>query len=776
MLQVPALILDQAASTYGVEPLLYMDIWPVKGAQRKLKTSSDWAGAFDLVQVLDSNVSASRVDGALVLGAGSAVSLVSSNHTGLVAHRMVQTIGKHGRWETRGNWLTGKRRAHLGYTTTHVRKDAPVYLSFVASGTFLADSIRLITSNAGNSATVLSLRVLSVAGNQIGNIGKASVAAGQAQTVVDITGMAATLRKGASYRLELNYSAPNAPGVPFTYTSYTVDISVYSYALTGISHTLAISDATGFEIGGNNGYAASGAAIRTLDVAEIPLGDGIVSFRDIVPSGADPTSLSIDLYYTDSATVAAEADLTNWVNYGVVASGDTVPAHRYWRASIAMASNSLNDETPELHELSISYVGDPIVFGVRSETSEITASNGILTQSVQVGLNGVSTASAQITPKLKSSMIGRISVQLAPDDIVHSLMVNPLHGRPCRIRAGYVGVSETFVIYEGLVRDMAFSRGAYTLTVQDTIELADVQVPRKKAGLAWDAVKAYQAADMVIYGTNSWLALANDTGTTPGTNAAVWQDNGTVWLDIGYTSATNGGTAWHLADIAKDLILNRINIQTQRVNLASLESFKTRYPSRTGNRILTKPAKAFAMLSEIAWLLEAQWVIRNGQLTLIAEPQVTDLAVESITPHDIAEGLQYRRGWADLKNEVLILSAYSGVGDSNAQFSNGFAIADADSINKYDMVSLETFEDKWGVPEVEVNSVATSFLNRWKDGRRIVTCTAAMRLLRLEPGDVVDFESAQLPSGDGQGLRMMVVRKDLDWKRQQLKLSLLEVL
>jgi len=776
MLQVPASILDKAASTHGVEPILYMDIWPVKGAQRRLKSSSDWAGASDPVKILDNNISSSRVDGALVLGNGSAASLSSSVHAGLVQHQMRADIGMQGRWETRGNAASGRRRAHLGYTRSVIRQDAPVYLSFIATGTFLMDAMRLVVANTGNSATTLSVRVLSKLGNQIGYTGTASIAAGHVQSIVDVAGLKVTLRKGESYTLELNYSLPFAPGVPFTYSAYSVNLSVYSYALAGILHTLAVSGGAGFEIGGNNGYAASGSAMRTLDVGEMPAGDGIVTFRDIVPAGADPTSMSIDLYHTDSTTIAAESTLINWTRHGIVASGDALLAHRFWRAKINMVSNSLNDETPELHELSISYIGDPITIGIRAEISEIAVGNGILTQSVHAGLNSVSTASAQITPKLKSSMIGRISVQLAQEDIVHSLMAKPLRGRPCRIRSGYAGIQDTFIVYEGLVRDMSFSRGSYALTVQDPIELADVQVPRKKAGKAWDAVKAYQAGNVIIYGTNSWLAVAADTGTVPGTNAAVWQDNGTVWLDIGYTSATNGGTAWHLADIAKDLILNRINIQTQRVNLTSLESFKTRYPSRTGNRILTKPAKAFAMLSEIAWLLEAQWVIRNGQLTLIAEPQNTDLAVESITPNDIAEGLQYRRGWADLKNEVLILSAYSGIGDSNAQFSNGTAIADADSINKYDMVSLETFDDKWGVSEAEVNRIAASFLNRWKDGRRIVTCTAAMRLLRLEPGDVVDFESAQLPAGDGQALRMMVVRKDLDWKRQQLKLSLLEVL
>jgi len=835
MLDVSAEFLAEAVRD-GHEPLIYMDIWPEKGPQRRLTSSSDWAGANDPAVAMDSNVSSTRKPGSLVLAQG-----VSSPLTGsafyLVSHVMAYQIDVQSHWHTSGNWLTGTYLVHDYFSKAVVVSDPAILLPFTSTGTFLADGIRIVAQNTGNSATSVTIRILDNTGNQVGQRGQTAIAAGSGQVMIDVTGLAASLRKGARYQLEIGYVVPASPGVQLVaLTSYTVNLTVSSYDITGYVHTIALSDGSGFVIGGQNGYQATGSAVRTLDVASVPAGTGTITFSDIVPAGADPTTMTVTLYYTDSAAIAIEPTLTNWTLHGVVASGDSIPAHRYWRAKIDMTSNSTTDETPEMHEIYISYVGNAMTFGNRMETALVNGATDIYQVSVYPGLDYITTASAQLVPKPSSSMVGRMSIIMLPDRAVNGLMHKKLRGRPVRIRAGYAALSETVEIYSGIVRDMTFNRGKYTLTAHDSIELADVSVPRTKAGAAWSSVADYAIGDTVIYGTNSWTALvasgpANGGAITPGTDPAVWQDAGTVWLDIGYTAATNGGVDWHLADIARDLIANRINIQSQHIDFASLDAMKTRWPNRTGTRTLTRPVKAFEMLSEIAWLLEAQWAVRGGQLTLIPESIATDLPVEFVSPDDVATGHGYRRGWADLKNESLIITGYSGSGTSDAQFSGGEAVADVTSISDYDMVALDTFRDKWNVPTLnptstpvqwiagitigvgawitnggvtylctvthassavtepgvgatwssyyssdELQTISTHFVYRWKNGRRVVTgCKSQMRLLRMEPGDVTMFDSPELPEGDPGPYKMRVLKKDLNWQRQHLTMSFIEV-
>jgi len=784
MLPVSADFLAESQSQTGNQPALYMDIWPDKGPKRRLTNSNDWSGANDPARSMDVDVSATRLKGSLVLADGAVTSLAGSYVGYANIHRMNYEIKVQDNWHTEGNWFTGTHKVHDYFSYTVLTQEPPVMLSFVATGTFLMSSIRLWVRNFGNSATNVTVRILDANGNQIGKAGSAAVAANiTTATMADVSGLAATLRKGALYRIEFGYTAPHAPGRYIVAdTRYTTKLEVFSYDVTAQAHRIELgSPSDGFEISGKNGYQATGSAVRTLDVGSIPGANGSITFSDIVPGGADTTSMTITLYYTDSITVAAEATLTNWTLHGVVASGDVIPPHQYWRAKIDMASNSKNDETPELHEMTVTFIGNPLTVTGQVAVDMIPGSPGVYQVTARPGLVSVSTATAQLTSKPSTSMIGRISIELTPEDVINDLVRRKLRGRNIRVRAGYIGVADTLTLYEGIVRDMAYHGGKYTLTATDAISLADVRVPRKKAGPSWANTADYAIGDVAIFGTKSWLTLqasgpGNGGAVTPGTNSLVWQDDGTIWLDIGYTAATNGGVDWHLADIAKDLIINRINIQSQHVDFDSLTALKSRWPGRTGWRVLNKPAKAFEMLSEIAWLLEAQWVVRNSQLTLIPEPSPADSPVESITPDDVAIGVTWRRGWADLKNESLILTGYSGSGNSSASYSGGETVADASSINEYEIVTLDTFFDKWNVPESELTSISANFVSRWSNGRRVIPgCKVSMRLARIDPGDVVMFNAVDLPPGDPGPYKMMILKKDTDWKKQHLNLSLIEV-
>lgn len=764
-------------------PILRMRIWPDKGPQRRLKSESDWAAVDDPAIASDSNISTSRKPGAIVLAEGNPAAITGSGFTGLVAHRTEYEMHVVSHWHTGGNNITGHYPVH-DYFSYHVIKPIrEVLLPFTSGTTFLMDVARVVAENSGNVASSVTMRVLDVNGNQVGNRGVTAIAAASGQVTLDVSGLAASLRKGGSYSLAVGCTVPTSYHHAFFTTAIsTVILDVFSYDISAYTHHLALAGGDGFVIGGNTGYQAAGQANRILDVGAIPGGDGNVYLRDIVPIGADPTSMDVTLYFTDSAAVAASGSLGGWTLHGVVNAGDAIPAHRYWWAVIDMTANTALDETPELLELTISYIGDALTISEQMEKALVSGYSDRYQLSAYAGLLSMGTASAKLTPKAEKAMTGKINIGLGDEDVVNGLYNKPLRGRPLEMQAGYVGIEDSLDVFSGIALDISVSSpGKHSLSALDPIELADVLIPREKAGPAWAGVDDYSISDIIIYGTNQWLALqasgpGNGGAVTPGTNALVWQDQGTVWLNIGYTAATNGGVEWHLADIVKDILMNRVNLSTQRINLQSIAQFKTLYPNRTGSRVITKPVKAFAMLTELAWLLEAQWVVRGGQLTLHPEPTLDALVNETIGKDEIKANARYRRGFTEMKNESVIITTYSGEGDGSEQFSGGVVVADAASVEEFEMVSLDVFYDKWNVPESELLEISTNTVNRWSNGRRWCSCRADMRFIRLEPGDVVEYNSIDLPRGDPGPYKMMVTGKDiLSWDDQHLKFDLLEV-
>lgn len=778
MLDIPQSILDKLNSPNGKEPLLWLDLWPVSGPRRSLSSKNDWLAAGSPITASDVNVSATRLDGALVLDAGSAVTLASTGNIAAVTQNMRYTISVTSNTETRGNPFTGRRQAHIGFTRSAPVVGVPIAHQFLSSGTFLLDSMRILVGNVGgNSAVTMTVRIVTVAGNQVGSTVNIALAAGQAVSEIDVVGLAVSLRKGSEYLVEFSYIPPLSPGIPLGGTQvYTSDISIGAYSLTGILHTISISPNIGFEIAGKNGFAASGSAYRAIDVGGVPITDGVLTFSDVVPAGGDPTSMTVEAFYSDDPAALLDPLSILWVSHGLVDSGGLVPPHEYWLILISMTSNTLNDETPELHDIAVKYNGEMQTFGKYAELGLIPQEAGLQQITVNAGLDSMSSASSQIIPKVIASMKSEFNAILADVDGVASLINTQLRGKPARMRAGFLGVAESFVLSEGQAKNLKFGGSKYTLPVIDALELIDVQIPRDKAGPSWDSVTAYAVGKVVVFGTNSWSALIANTNSQPSLTNVNWKDEGTVWNKIIYSPVTNGGQPWHLANILIDLLKNRVNVPSQLLDESSILQFVTLYPSRTGKRTIDTPEKALAMINEIAWLLEGLWARRLGVLTLIPEPTALSPAIEHISDNDIKLAVTYNRGFDAVVNERLILTDYIGTGNGNESFADGEGYVDAVSVLENDGVQLEVFKDKWGVPHADLQTLAQNDVERWVNGRRSVGFQANMRLGGLEGGDVVTFASQQLPRADKQLLRMMVMKSDPDWPNQKIKMTLLEVL
>ena len=709
------------------------------------------------------------------------------------------TVVDHWHWGGFAAWLFGSKYRHDFWERLEPIADAPKTYTFTAEATTFIDTISIVAQSTGSIAAQQGyLRFTDIDGNQIG--AQQTFSVGAIPALVNVSGINSIIIRGSVYRLEIglvvNPSWSRLSGAQQAVITHTATLSILGYpaAVAPWRIPCGSSGATPlyFALGGLKGHQPSGYFSRAIDVGEVPIVAGELSFSDRVPA---LTAMTILVYYTDSAAVYAEAATTNWTYFGVGVSGMEVPAHQYWRFEIFMASNAPdNDFTPELLSIGVSFRGLPKTFGTRLEYASVASqlfgfavpmTLPLVGEPVGVNvkqwvgsasLRALNTATSQLSPNFQASMLGKYSITLAPEPEVHNLMAYPLRGRDGRIRFGYEGET-TVKIFEGIFSDMQYSKGSYTLTLVDDMDLSKIEVPNTKVGAAYVATTTYNISDIVTFDGNGYSALQNGiVGVDPDSDGTKWQDIGTVWLNVVYTTATNGGTPWHLADIAADLISNQLNLLSQRIDYSSLEAVKLALPNRTGSRIISKPESVQGMLADLAFLLESQWAMKDGKVSLIKEPAADALSQYTISGEIIKEGsLSYRRGWRDVKNQVLIFSGYDGVGNGSSAFSEGEAVANATSIEEFGDVYMDVFEDKWNMPVAEVQALATNYVNKWADGRRVVMCSTSYNPIQVEVGDVVTVDSNQLPQGDAGAFKMMVLAKDVDSIKKQIRFTFLEI-
>jgi len=698
------------------------------------------------------------------------------------------------------NKITGKKKwQHKSYRYTTLADTGPIEIRFTAAATVHVDSIRAditLANSAGGSAVVAF--VDAVSGRIVGNeITIPATAAG----VTDLTGFAALLARGRDYILRFRYLPPDqttltAPQQEGGTTTYAIQLAVKGVdAGTHPAHwTIPLDTGGAILMAGREGFQASGVIWRTLDVGEVPTNDGVITWVDYVPPGC---SVQVEAWWTNDPALAAgpqptitwryvpwigwvptytapqTVTPTGWTYHGIVANGDTLPPARFWRLKITLTSNAANDETPEISALSIAYLRDPVRLGTRAN---IMVVDGQPVAQAIPALATVSEAAASLEPQLKTQMVGGLTMEIAPEPEIPALIKPSLRGKRVQVRAGFLGLPATMPIFDGVVRDVAWRGNRFVLGLDDALAIADGDAPNKMWP-AWDAATAYAAGDAVSYAGKGWLALQANTGVTPGTDPATWQEMASPWRPLAYDAAHHPqGVDWHLAEIAEDLLRNQLGVPSYRLDGAAFAALKQLYPNKTcTGRTIERPTKVRKLLDEIAWLLEGWWAERDGKITFVPEPDpATAQPVAEITPHDLAEGLQVRFGWRDAKNTCLILTGWTPTQGDQGYFAAGISSVDAAAIAQQGQVHAFTFRDYWGVQQGELQAIADRFVQRWAYGRMRVRATVSLRHAGIEPGDVVRLISDQLPPQRKQ-LLAVVLRRGLDWQRQALVLDLMEV-
>lgn len=812
MLNMPQSILD--AANAGADPTLFIDIYADDGPTARISTQSDWVASTDAAKAADAHVDFNRQKGSVVLAAGNAVAAVYADGFTLAAS-MVYNITRLDHYTTHGGFF-GTSYSWDSSTWVVNRNDPDVKYPFRATASEVVNEMII---RAGPSAMKCHVRIVDDQGAQVGHLASFTPAAGTSNHL--LTGLNAGLINGRNYVLVIGFipiSNASVPGPVRTnpVRTYEYTINLYSYAAG--SYAWRIPLPAGFvSTGGTENYQASGSFKRTLDVGSNPQSDGVISWSDIAINGS---AMSIHIYHTDSAVVAAESNEVNWVDYGIVASGSTIPPHRYWRAVISLVANVARDTSPEMLSLMVSYRVAPTTIGTVSELTKWTDNNGHdrIDIAGYAGLHSLSGISSKVSANIFQIMVGKHTAVLEPVPIVDGLYAKNLRNKQVVARGGYVGVAETIMLDSYLVEDLRHSRGKHELMLTDELDLSKISVPSKKAGPVFSNTQSYNINDPVTFGPNGWKAktailtgIVNPTtegtdgdhymnsatgmmfgpkaaglwpagtaGTTPDLYTAAWINDGTVWATVVFDPTSNNGQPWHAADAMLDLLNNRINVRSEFINTESFLAAKVRFPSRFIERLITKPKPAGDLLKDLAWLLEARFIRRGGQFELVPDAISTDMPVEFITTNDVKAHPTYRRGWRELANQGLAISGNVDGGSKGKEyFTTGEAYANQTSQSDYNTtIMVKTFEDRWNLDPNELQLRLKTAIDVVANGRRVVDVVATRslpKMLRLEHGDVVMIDNDYFPKGDSGPFKMVVDGPDADWLAQSIRMTLLEV-
>ena len=797
MLLLPEDIAEATRATSGkFSPAMFIDVFSDTGPMDEVSSTSRWLGTNDAAVGNDVDVDATRRRGAMVLAGGTTVAAAAAGSNTLIT-TLTAVIRRTDRFHYKGTLgkLGGSSYAYDGTDYAVITNDTSRFQTFTVTSTQVINEIIVAAQFTGTQAMPCTVRIVNaISGNQVGKT--VSFTPNASVTRHALSGFAAGVVNGRAYKLEVVATVPSVIGsMPSNsaVVDYTCNVLLYAYDFTDVSWSIYMGSGLYWATGGQPNYKTTGYFERSLDVGSVPTDYGVLSISDVIPSG---TTMSIGAYFTDSAVIAAETALTNWTLFSsVIASGTGIPAHRYWRFTVTMTSNVSQALSPELHSFAIRYIPEPTTLGTTAERKELQLYNGLalplqlpiswttsvrLLQNGYKALNTVSAASASLSPQFNGSMIGSVNAQIAPEPVVHDLVNKYLRGKRVDVRAGYVGISDTLHLYSGAISDLSFKNNMYSLAIEDQFKTADVSIPAEKAGDEWSAAATYSVNDVVVYGSNSYICIVavGPVATTPDADPTHWDDNGTVWATIDYTITTSPDSPdnWHACDVITDILTNQINIPSEQVDFSAIATLKAAYPDVRVTRQITKPTNATALLGELAWLVSAQFVVREGLFSLVEDAASGATPDENIGPNDLApNSVRYRRGWKEMMNQGVIITGYTGDGDGSDKFTKGEVLVDVTSQTNYDATVQKKWEDKWNVDPVELQTRLTDILAKYSDGRRVFGCTTTIRLLAVEPGDVVTLSSGQLPAGDAGPHSCMVISKKLDFAKQSITFEMLEV-
>ena len=402
------------------------------------------------------------------------------------------------------------------------------------------------------------------------------------------------------------------------------------------------------------------------------------------------------------------------VYLGTIEDGDPITVRkRYYRVKAELSTQDLSI-TPELHSVAAYF---PFFVKFASH----------LSAGYEPVIMGISSLEASIHP-FKPSTIGTISMRLARTPSTEDYMTghNPV-GKRVVVKAGFIheGLTEDdyMLYYTGIIdRYRLDGEGVFVVNLKDPTTSWKEKIPKK------------------------WESTADDIS----------------W----------GGV--HPVDCMLD-ILERIGVRGAEIDKTSFSGVKAALPGWTVSRTLTgNTYEADRLLEELRLLTTTQFIPRgDGKIRLkLYDPEESPVA--EFTDQNLVN-IGWDANAEALLNELYVYYDWTGSGDELSSFQRLYILVDATSEKDWGPRKKE-IKDRWTQAGNgwQTQQMAQKIIQRFSKKPALLEVEVDRSFLWLEVGDMVSVTST-LPPGGLTQKKFQIIRKNLDFSKETVRLRLLEV-
>ncbi len=400
------------------------------------------------------------------------------------------------------------------------------------------------------------------------------------------------------------------------------------------------------------------------------------------------------------------------VDLGTIEDGDAITVgKRYYRVRAELSTTEAS-MTPTLHSIK-AYFPDHMKL-----SSDISTGY----EPAVLSISSLETTIQDFKP----STIGTISLGLGLTGAVTNYITNhhPL-GKRVVVRAGFVGIGEADYIhyYTGVIDGYKLSgEGRITMELKDTSRSWKKKLPTK------------------------WESTADDI----------------VWTDV------------HPLDCMLD-ILERIGTRSASIDKASFSQVKEALVGWKVSRTLRNNTyEASRLLEELRRLTSTYFIPRGDGRVRLKLYDADEEAVAELTD-DTLVSIGWDANTEGLLNGLYVYYGWNGGGEELKDFSNLYTLVDAQSSVDWGSFTKET-KDRWTQSGYgwQVERMAQNIVTRYAKKPVLLDVEVDRHFIYLEVGDVVEVSST-VPPGGMTRKRFQIVRKNMDFSRDTMRLRLLEV-
>ncbi len=400
------------------------------------------------------------------------------------------------------------------------------------------------------------------------------------------------------------------------------------------------------------------------------------------------------------------------VSLGTIEDGDAITVKkRYYRVRADLSTTDPGQT--------------PVLYSIKAYFPDYMKLSSELTTGYESAVLAISALETTIHT-FKPSTIGTISIGLALTGTVTDYLTN--HHPPGKrviVRAGFDGIGEADYIhyYTGVIDRYKLSgEGRVSMELKDASRTWKKRLPQK------------------------WESTTDDI----------------VWTDA------------HPVDCMLD-ILERIGIRSAFMDMASFSAVRESLTGWNVTRTLTgNTYEADKLLEELRRLTSTYFIPRGDGRVRLKLYDPDEPAVAELTD-DVLVSIGWDANTEGLLNGLYVYYGWNGGGEELKDFSGLYTLVDAQSSVDWGSFVKET-KDKWTQSGYgwQVEVMAQNIVTRYAKKPVLLDAEVDRYFIWLEVGDMVSVTST-VPPGGIQQKKFQVVRKNLDFSRDTIKLKLLEV-